>query len=175
MRLTQAQVEHRPGIDTDKPVSRQRKQDLYHYFAWPPYWSAPGSISAITPILETGEEAMESHPHDPHLRSLREVIGYHLQALDDELGHVEDFIASDAAWSIAYVLIQTRNWLPSRRVLVPSAWVDNISWADRKMSVKSPRDIIEYSPGVDVSTTLGIDQEQVVYDYYEKKRPLRKG
>jgi hypothetical protein len=32
---------------------------------------------------------------DPHLRSTREVIGYHIQARDGEIGHVEDFVADD--------------------------------------------------------------------------------
>jgi hypothetical protein len=49
-----------------------------------------------TPFFVTPPDLPKGEgPGDPHLRSSREVIGYHIQAVDDEIGHVEDFIVQD--------------------------------------------------------------------------------
>lgn len=170
--LTQLQVEHSPDIDTDQPVSRQHEQALHRYYTWMPYWTASGSMPMIVPTAELETEATEHQPADPHLRSLRQVIGYHLQTLDDELGHIEDFVASDVTWTITYLLVDTHNLLPGRRVLVPSTRVDSVSWSDRKVSVKLPRTIIDDSPAVDLVAALSVNQEQAVCDYYERLKTL---
>jgi hypothetical protein len=168
--LTQSQVERSPDIDTAKPVSRQHERALYQYYTWLPYWNTTGTVPLVMLPIEEEITAVDDQLTDPHLRSMREVIGYHIRALDDEIGHVEDFVASDAAWLITYLLIDTRNLLPGRRVLVPPAWVDSISWADRKVNVGAPRDSIEQSPAVHISEAVSADQEQAVSAYYEALR-----
>ena len=35
--------------------------------------------------------------------------GYHIHALDGEIGHVEDFILEDPGWAVSYLVIDTRN------------------------------------------------------------------
>src|SRR3546814_17189311 len=48
--MTRKKVEDSPGIDLDKPVSRQMETDLYGYYGWAPYWTAgywPGA--AVVP------------------------------------------------------------------------------------------------------------------------------
>jgi hypothetical protein len=44
--------------------------------------------------VEADREAAQARGDD-HLRSSKEVIGYHIQATDGELGHVEDFLIKD--------------------------------------------------------------------------------
>ncbi|MGQ0834170.1 MAG: PRC-barrel domain-containing protein [Gammaproteobacteria bacterium] len=36
--LSRDQVKHSPGIDTDKPVSRQQEAEYHRYYGYPPYW-----------------------------------------------------------------------------------------------------------------------------------------
>jgi len=52
---------------------------------------------------------------DHHLRSSHEVTGYHIQAKDGELGHVEDFIIDDETWAIRYLIVNTSNWWAGKR------------------------------------------------------------
>lgn len=52
---------------------------------------------------------------DPHLRSTNAVRGYEIQALDDEIGHVEDFVIDDETWAIRYLVVATRNWWPEKK------------------------------------------------------------
>ena len=108
----------------------------------------------------------EDNPGDPHLRSSREVIGYHIQATDDEIGHVEDFIVQDNGWVIRYMVVDTHNWLPGKKVLVATDWIEDVNWAERQVHVGLRRENIEegpeFEPGMPVSRTY----EQCLYDYY---------
>ena len=40
--LTREQVRNSPGIDTDKPVSRQHELEFHHYYGYPYYWGSSG-------------------------------------------------------------------------------------------------------------------------------------
>ena len=40
--LTKDQIRNSPGIDTDKPVSRQHEAQYFNYYGYPYYWGGPG-------------------------------------------------------------------------------------------------------------------------------------
>jgi hypothetical protein len=42
--------------------------------------------------MEEPEACAPAYREDPHLRSTRQVTGYHIHATDGEIGDVEDFI-----------------------------------------------------------------------------------
>lgn len=154
VQLTREQVENSPGIDADKPVSRQMEEEYLRYFGWPFYWLDPlmwGAPAAFEPV-----EADDSiRPHgDPHLRSMNEVAGYHLAALDGEIGHVEDFLIDDEDWSIQDLIVDTRNWLPGKRVLVSPMFIKSVNWAESTLQVQLTRkalesELPEYHPETD--------------------------
>jgi hypothetical protein len=77
-------------------MKQQHKIELHKYYNWPPYWAGGcGAVVApVTPPAKTDKQKAEDieWQGDQHLRSMKEVIGYHIQATDDEIGHVEDFI-----------------------------------------------------------------------------------
>lgn len=146
--LTREQVENSPSIDADKPVSRQFEEEYLRYFGWPFYWADSMMIPPIAPIPMTAE-ADESKPKgDPHLRSCEEVSGYHIQARDGDVGHVEDFLFDDSTWSIRDLVVKTKNWLPGKRVLVSPEWIKQVSWPEAKvlasLNRKSLQEFLEY-------------------------------
>ena len=100
------------------------------------------------------------------LRSVDEVIGYNIQATDGDIGHVEEFIVDDDTWIIRWFVVDTRNWLPGRKVLVAPDWVTRTSWGDRDVHVDVTRarikDCPEYDPGLPINRRY----EQQLYDYY---------
>ncbi len=106
--LTTEQIKNSPDIDTDQPVSKQTEIDYYTYYGWP-YWGLGSGLWGIGPYPVADSPDAEMSPDeqgkDYHLRSLEEVTGYHIEATDHELGHVEDFIVatpagrSDTWWS----------------------------------------------------------------------------
>lgn len=82
--LTRKQVEDSPPLDAEMPVSRRKEIELARSYAWGAYWAN----------LEAAHAAADMDA-DPDLRSARAVTGYHIQAMDGEIGHVADFIMDD--------------------------------------------------------------------------------
>jgi len=122
VKLTKQQIESSPTLSSDKPVSRQFEESYYGYYGWPMYWSGSYTWGAYPYLERDDERRPELNPEekgwDPHLRSIREVSGYHIHATDGELGHVEDFVIDDETWAIRYLIVDTRNWLPGKKILI---------------------------------------------------------
>ena len=107
-----------------------------------------------------------------NLRSVREVTGYHIEARDGQIGHVEGFIVDDEGrdtegWEIRYLVVHTGNWLPGKQVLIgASRWAEAISWEAKKVVIAMDRELIENSPEYDRTTPVNRRYEEVWYDYY---------
>lgn len=167
--LTREQIEHSPSIDTDKPVARQREEELFRYYGYPYYWIGPGmwgmgmypntaAMAAFDPYaLEATSQANEQPRGDPHLRSAREVIGYAIHARDGDVGHVEDFLADDMSWAIRYLVVGTRNWWPGRRVLIGPKAIRTVSWEQARVAVDLTRDAIKHGPEYERARPPDID------------------
>lgn len=171
--LTREQVKNAPTADSEQPVSRQYEASLRQYYGWPFYWvtPTPGEIPAGVPLggvppVEAPDKGGVEPKGDPHLRSVQEVVGYQIAAADGEIGHVEDFIADAKAWTIRYLVVDTRNWLPGRKVLVALPWVDAVEWTDRSVHVGLTKEQIKQSPEYDPAQPVSRDYEQRLYDYY---------
>ena len=78
---------------------------------------------------------------DSHLRSSEAVTGYHLEAVDGEIGHVDSFLVDEGVWTIRYLEVATHNWWPGNKVLVSPDWVERVSWPDSKVYVGLSRDL----------------------------------
>ena len=85
---------------------------------------------------------------DVHLRSSRVVNGYRIEASDDLIGHVADFLFDETTWAIRYLIVESGNWLHGRRVLVFPRWIRAVSWSERTVSLALTRKQIEAEPRV---------------------------
>lgn len=191
VRLTRQQVEQAPGIDTDQPVSRQYEQTLADYYGYQPYWGgagvwgagmypaplAYGSLAPVPsmPVIRPMQAAVldnqplsQAEHGDPHVRSTREVIGYAIHASDGDLGHVEDFLVDDETWTLRYVVVDTKNWWPGKKVLVSVALIAEIRWPDASVQVNLPRDTIKHAPSFDSGTPLSRTDEARLHAYYQR-------
>lgn len=171
--LTNKQIEKSPSLDSHKPVSRQFEDDYYGYFGWPAYWSG-SSVWGNSTFLERdrakwGEFVRGAKAWDRHLRSTHEVTGYHLQALDGEIGHVEDFVIDDETWAIRYLIVRTNNWWPGKEVLVSPQWIERVSWSESKVFVNLSRLAIRESPGYTEESLLTRDYETGLHQHYDRK------
>ena len=176
--LTKDQVKNSPDIDRIKPASRQQEVQLHKYYDWPPYWSPTRQVTSEylhTTRSQTGIpsrllqelEMVEHHPPETTLRSAKEVMGYHIQASDGEIGHVEDFMADESNWIIRYMVVDTRNWLPGRKVLVPPERIETVAWDEKKVFVNMSQVDIENSPEYDPSGSIERHYERRLYDHYQ--------
>ena len=162
--LTRKQVRDSPDIETSEPVSRFKEAHVYNYYDWNPYWTsgfASMSNAIATPTVlpfgrddvapryqDSGTDAVQTDG-DPHLRSARAVIGYHVAATDGEIGHVEDFLIDDVSWHLPYMTVDTKNWLPGERVLLPVRTIREIDWATKMLHVGIDRAKVKGSPPYD--------------------------
>jgi PRC-barrel domain len=167
--LTREQVKDSPGVDTEKPVSRQHEIELHMYYGWPFYWSGVGAWPApMTPIPPAAmPPRLTGEANNPHLRSVREIIGYGIEARDSQVGQVEDFIADDETWTIRYLVVGTRVWLGGRKVLVSPEWITGpIRWADRTVKIIMTGENIKHSPEFDPGAPVNREYESKLYDFY---------
>jgi hypothetical protein len=133
----------------------------------------------VEPNLTATKEEQEliakvKENQDPNLRSSKEVISYEIQVRDGEIGHVDDFILDDQIWIIRYLVIDTGNWLPDKKVLIAPLWIKWISHADQKVNVDLKKQAIQFSPDFDPSKPVNREYEEVLYDYYGRPRYWKK-
>ena len=177
--LTKRQVKGSPDISTDQPVSWQMESYLYDYYGWDPYWTSShfgtGAIAtpfvlplyqAETELRDPGIVDLQSKDDDPHLRSIEAVTGYHVHAIDGEIGHVEDLIIEDAGWSVRYIKVDTRNQWPENRVLILPRSIRNIDWKARLVYLDVNRQKVQNSPPYDPSTTVDGAYDETFLTYY---------
>jgi uncharacterized protein YrrD len=173
--LTKKQIEDSPPLASDKPVSRQYEESYYGYYDRPFYWAGPYSWGLHQRIERESEMQGETlrdekaTKWDADLRSTRAVTGYHLQATDGEIGHVEDIIIDDETWAILYLMVNTHNFWPGRMVLISPQWTDCVSWGERKVFVKLSREIIKNSPQYTEEFLLTRDYEVELHQYYHRR------
>jgi len=180
VRLDKKQIEEAPDLDEHAPVSRRHEIKWSQYYGWPYYWEGSGlwgeasypSALFTQEQLEAAEQASqtESGEHDEHLRSAHEVTGYHILANDGRIGHVDDFIVDDETWSIRYMIADTRNWLPGKKVLISPGWVDSMDWAERVVQVNLTKDAIKNGPGYNPSEPINREYEVRLYDFYGRPK-----
>jgi sporulation protein YlmC with PRC-barrel domain len=174
--LTMEQVRNSPDTDTKKTVSRQNELDLFNHYGLPVYWGDvfnDGNIGlmpfpAMVANIPTDKEndAPKKTKEDPHLRSTKSVEGYNIQSNDGEVGHVEDFIIDDNKWNLVFFIVDTRNWLPGRKVLVSPNWIKKIEWSEEKVFVNLSQESIKNSPEYDPDVQITDEYEKELFGHY---------
>ena len=183
--ITKEQVRQSPDIDTEKPVSRQHEMQFSGYYGYPYYWGGSGywgggmypnlllpgyggfgSPQAIRLEEERAYSQAESDRSDPHLRSCRTVMKYHIHASDGDIGHVEGLLVDDETWAIRYIVVDTSNWWMGHKVLIAPQWIEEVNWADSLVSVKMSRQRIKDAPPYMPDAPLERRVEAGLYDHY---------
>ena len=168
--LTKQQIESSPDLSSDKPVSQQFEMDYYGYYNWPMYWSGPYAWGAYPYLVRDDDQKRPLTPQEqgwnPHLRSIHEVSGYHIQATDGSIGHIEDFVIDDKTWAIRYLIVDTRNWFPGKKILIAPEWIDRVSWSDSKVFIKLARETIQQAPEYTEESQITRDYETRLHQHY---------
>jgi hypothetical protein len=174
--LSTKQVEDSPDINTHEPVSRRHEASYMGYYGYPYYWGGPslwgpafyptGLAIPISTTSETTADRAKKESADSHLRVAETVCGYHIEAKDGEIGHVDGFLMDDHTWAIRYIEIATRNWWPGKKVLVSPGWVERVSWLESKVSIALSREVIQSGPEYLDSTPVTREYESLLYQHY---------
>jgi hypothetical protein len=185
--LTREQVSKSPDIDTNMPVTRQHETDHLDYYSYPYYWGGMGlwggggypamlmpgyagygSATASRAEADRTQARTEvrQRDNDPHLRSCKAVVGYHIEANDGEIGHVQGLLVDEESWAIRYLVASTSNWWLGHDVLVAPQWIKHVSWAEQTVAVDLTRDALKQAPEYDPALPLTREMEIAVYKHY---------
>lgn len=143
------QVRNAPSVNVHPTLDRQHELAVVEYFDWPRYWEESISRDWLPSV------SIFNGKKPPHVKvengrrvlcSFRELYGYRLQAMDGRIGYVDDLIFRSEDWLIRYIVVDTRELLPSRRVLVAPQWVTKCDWDHKRLSVSLTRDEIRHGP-----------------------------
>jgi hypothetical protein len=175
--LTMDQIKGSPGLDADRPVSRQHERNYSDYYGYPYYWGTMGvwgsgyypALLGARPRNGAPPALPDDKPGDVHLRSAADVRGYDLRGTDDGIGFVADFIVDDETWELRYLVVDTSHWWWGKKVLVAPDWATQVSWSDRKISLDLTRDAIKNSPEWNTETAVGREYETRLYGHYGRK------
>ena len=115
------------------------------------------------------ESAQDENSWDPHLRSTHDVSGHHIQAADGEIGHVDDFVIDDKTWAIRYLVVDTVNWWPGKKVLVAARWIERVSWNESKVFINLTRAVIKQAPEYTDETLLNREYESRLHGHYNRQ------
>lgn len=196
--LTKEEIEDSPTIDEKKPVSRQDEKDLVDHYDWPAYWTpVTGTLTAgyggadyptrptplvlddddnpLNPIKNNVENKKESQKEsdgdgDCYLRSAKEIDGYTIHAKDGKIGHLENILVNEESWMVHYLVIDTRNWLPGREVIVAPEWLDRISYTAKDIYVNLYKETIKNSPEYESDIPVSRDYEEELYEHYNQNK-----
>jgi hypothetical protein len=132
-RLTKQQVLDSPDVNSEKPVSRQQEIAMREYWGKMAYWAYTQMETG--PPMPTGRKYPFRTKEDPDLRGAVNLIDYQVWATDGEIGRLEGFIMDDASWHVGYLDVKAGDWLLSRSVLIPTRWINSVSWANCRVSL----------------------------------------
>jgi uncharacterized protein YrrD len=185
--LTREQIKNSPDVNTDQPVSRQWETDYYSYYGWSSYWggmggwgtygypgalfSQPFGIGGMSRMLPEKVDAHVEEHSDAHLRSSKEVTGYRIFATDEHFGHIADFIVDEVTWKIRYLAVNTGDWWPGKKVLMPPDWIVQVNWLDRSVLVDVSREQIKNAPEWHSDQLIDRGYEEQLYRYYVRQTP----
>jgi len=100
------------------------------------------------------------------LRPIKNILNYRILATDGEIGSVSDLIVDDQEMKLRYLVIDTGNWLPGKKVVLSTAWISSVA-PERDtvvMNIEKKRiqEAPEYKPDGDFSR----EYETRLHDYY---------
>ena len=184
VRLTKAQIEASPALESHTPVSRQFEMSAYDYYGWSPYWgsgfymggygllSSGMTMTADPEVQRRAEEIArhQQHQDEPNLRSAEEVAGYHIHATDGEIGHLSDLVIEDTDWSIHYLIVDTSNWWMGQKVLISPRSAQDIRWTEQLIYLDVDRQKVQDSPPYDPAMPLDRAHEDRMAGHYAKGR-----
>ncbi|MCC3144961.1 PRC-barrel domain-containing protein [Halanaerobium sp. Z-7514] len=180
-------LENGPSLEKNQPISKIMEENVVDYYDWPLYWASTSSggvptIPAGTKMREklfdfetlTDEEKQAKEEElDSNLRSLNEISGYEIQAVDKSFGKVKDLFVDEEDWLIRYLLIDTRKILPSKKVIIAPEWVRHISWDKKQIFVDKSKKEIKNAPKYEEDEAKELvdrDYEEDLYDHYDEPK-----
>ena len=76
----------------------------------------------------------------------------------------------DEDWAIRYLIVDTRNWWPGKKVLISTQWIERISWEESKVFINLTREAVKGSPEYTEEALITRDYEEELHRHYLRER-----
>lgn len=155
--LTREQVRHSPALEDTSGLSHDAETQILGYYGYPHYWGwsgvwgdydNPGAL-VTAPAHPPTERPTSAGPEVRSLASINRSTGYHIHAIDGEIGHVDDFLIGQESWRIRALVVDTSNWLGGRSVIVSTSALTGVDPGRGELRVDVTRDTVKASPSFD--------------------------
>jgi sporulation protein YlmC with PRC-barrel domain len=180
LRVTRDEIERSPDLLSRARFTREEEREFAAYYGYPQYWGGvrlwgwadrPGTLASAPPsgyippaALDPGVANVDAL--STSIYSSRDIRGYHIHALDGEIGHVDDFIIDEDTWSVRYLQLDTSNWIGGKTVLLSARWIQRIDPADGTIHVEVTKERIENSPEFDPDQPIDRAFEERLHQHY---------
>jgi uncharacterized protein YrrD len=171
-KLTMQQIKDSPDVSTQRPVSRQMEASVYGHYGYLGGYGYSDDLNGKMAApsdweteLETADAMREND--DDHLRSVNELTGYHIDANDGQIGHVADFLIEVSNWTIRYIVADTKDWWPGKKVLISPRSIRGLDWSVHGVKVSTNRQTIKSAPAYDQSMVIGQDYENKFLTHFK--------
>ena len=94
------------------------------------------------------------------------LTGYAIQAIDGNIGSVSDVLFEDVKFCMRWLVVDTGNWLPGRKVLLPVSALGHPDRELRLFPVKLTMQQVRDSPDIDTDMPVSRQHEADIFDYY---------
>jgi hypothetical protein len=171
--LTREEVKNSPALDEHQPISHLYESELFKYYGYGNHWTDKAlweGYPSPSPLVDANvlKDSTQVKAEDQHLRSTDEVKGYEIHATDQKIGHIDGFILNDEDWSIPYIVVDTRNWLPGGyKVLISHKCIEAVNWAEGSIVVNVSAKKIKESPPFDLERLIDAQYEIHLRQYYD--------
>jgi len=100
-------------------------------------------------------------------RSLKELKGYSIQAIDGEKGKVKNILFDDETWTVRYLEADLGSFFKEKKVLIPKDNLGKPHWEDKHFPVELTVKRIENSPDIGHDLPVSRKYEQELFAHYE--------
>ena len=123
-------------------------------------------LSAMTPGERAGTITQADMIGDLH--SISDTVGYYIDAEGGSVGHIDGFVLDEDTWAVRYLIVDTKNWMPGKKVLIDPRWVDEVDSEQKHLKVgRVKREQIKQAPKFDSSKPIERDYEKQLYEHYQ--------
>ncbi len=92
--------------------------------------------------------------------------GYSIEATDGPIGTISDLLFDDTDWKVRWLVVDTGDWLPGRKVLLPLSVLGQPDATQRALSVTLTMKQVEDSPNIEADQPVSRRTEGHLYRHY---------
>ena len=92
--------------------------------------------------------------------------GFAIEATNGKLGTVSDFLFDDRTWKLRWLVVDTGNWLTSRKILLHPSLIRKADMPARTLLVNLTQNQVENSLSIATDEPVSQQMEHNLYGYY---------